>query len=178
VHVLFALKSVASFVSLDRQQLTGGPVNIGQHQVLFRAGGYGAKLLIFNRHASRMQVISSQVHSTALPSLRMFIINGLGRSVKTAVSCSEQGDQISPLFHEDDQDAQAINLIILRGPRISCAACRAQNTSCGFPKREPGGGIQRGVQEIQGRRRLWSQVVKTANYQEDALSVPLLFADI
>jgi hypothetical protein len=27
------------------------------------------------------------------------------------------------LFHEDDQDAQAINLIILGGSRISCAAC-------------------------------------------------------
>jgi hypothetical protein len=35
---------------------------------------------------------------------------------------------------------------------------------------------QRSLQEIGARRMLWGQVVKTANYQEDALSVPLLFA--
>jgi hypothetical protein len=36
---------------------------------------------------------------------------------------------------------------------------------------------RRNVQEI-GAATLWSQVVKTADYQEDALSVPQLFADI
>jgi hypothetical protein len=43
-----------------------------------------------------------------------------------SVSWSEtiwQGDQISPLFHEDDQDDQAINLIILVG---ECTAAFCQ----------------------------------------------------
>jgi hypothetical protein len=30
---------------------------------------------------------------------------------------------------------------------------------------------------MRGKSALWNQVVKTANYQEDALSVPLLFAE-
>jgi hypothetical protein len=72
-----ARENVAWIVSLDQQQLDGRSVNIGQHQDWFRAGGYRAKLLIYSRYTDRMRVISSQVHSTALPSLRLFIINYL-----------------------------------------------------------------------------------------------------